>query len=491
MYLRKTLGLLQHHDAVTGTSNEKVTSDYINKLNDSLITIKSTLKQKLIHFLHQNANKTSLNLEEDLIICIERNCPGSVHNLDNNPIIFYIIYNPGLNNTYPIKLNFNFSNFEIKELNNIEEIEAEYDIICDKTHEKESSLCTAYILLKFERETLFKILVIKRTGKKNHIKGMSFPELYLLRETEYIIKNNPLITFNLNNNNSFNVFNNNTNTFTTFQLNHAYYYNQNFEIDVRSGAYIMSLNTVEPNLFDLDLSKCKIFKGKYLTEIQFYYKTSKIEVRFYNKLYPEMFEVESIINPDLNSNNYEFMLYIKTNINNLISPNSEFKKTEFWTDSNGMKMVRRIKDLIKGNIDEIDDDFSSNFYPVNSIFAIKDLSKKSRNILENIFDIQVANKTDSIFTIFNDRPQGMTSYDCGEILVDLHRTSNIDDRKGLQEGLEDQYTKYNYLHLNHWITVNSYETDYFKDQINNIPIVATLQIENNSSLHNDECKNNL
>ena len=93
----------------------------------------------------------------------------------------------------------------------------------------------------------------------------------------------------------------------------------------------------------------------------------------------------------------------------------------FYTDSNGLDMIKRVYNLkpeyepsLIGNM------ITANYYPINSAIYVQDFDGGER------------------MTILNDRSQGATSREKGEIEIMLHRRILIDDGRGVGEALDDK-----------------------------------------------------
>jgi hypothetical protein len=261
-----------------------------------------------------------------------------------------------------------------------------------------------------------------------------------------------------------------------------------------SGAYVISIP--EPfgvNPLDIIVEDSFIFEGDIVKEIHLRTKISTIKIRIYNSS-TNMFEVESVLDPNYIYNDFELMLLVQTNIDNSVLLDNK-NLTEFWTDSNSMKMVRRVKNHRFGwNISEFNqraDNFSSNLYPINSIFAIKNNTYKLREFSDTCSNFTFLNMNDSIVTVFNDRSQGSTSYKQGEILIGLTRFTSKDDDKGLVRGFSEYHSQYSFLHLTHIITYNTLETDIYKNQIHKKPLIFNLDLDSHFSTNViQECKIN-
>ncbi|XP_029840933.2 lysosomal alpha-mannosidase [Ixodes scapularis] len=91
----------------------------------------------------------------------------------------------------------------------------------------------------------------------------------------------------------------------------------------------------------------------------------------------------------------------------------------FYTDSNGRQTVRRVRNVQRPWTKNITEPTSSNYYPVVSWIYLK----------SDVHNLQM--------TVFPDRPQGGTSLHNGEIELMLHRRLQYDDSFGVEEPLNE------------------------------------------------------
>ena len=107
----------------------------------------------------------------------------------------------------------------------------------------------------------------------------------------------------------------------------------------------------------------------------------------------------------------------------------------FYTDSNGRQILQRVKDY-RPTWDFVSSEpVSQNYYPINSRIYIKDEYSKSQ------------------VTVLNDRSQGGTSMNDGQIEVMLHRRDLADDGFGVGEALNEpgQFGDGLIVRGKHWI----------------------------------------
>jgi len=305
----------------------------------------------------------------------------------------------------------------------------------------------------------------------------------------YTVYNDSIHEISFNLKDHFRIYNKLDDTNLTVKFQHCLISNDNSKDGMSSGVYIQSipepLNMIPLNYIVRDSF---IFEGDTVKEIHLRTKLSTIKIRIFNSS-SNMFEVESILDPNYLFTNFEFMLLIQTNLDNSVLLDNK-NSTEFWTDSNSMKMVRRIKDHrlgynITGFLNRTDN-ISSNFYPVNSIFSLKNNTDKIRSFEDSVSNYSFLNVNDSIVTIFTDRPQGFTSFNKGEILIDLTRFSYKDDERGLVRGFSEYQSRYSFSHLTHLISFNTLKTKSFIDQLQKKPFVFNLDLVTNSNVNKDQ-----
>jgi len=114
----------------------------------------------------------------------------------------------------------------------------------------------------------------------------------------------------------------------------------------------------------------------------------------------------------------------------------------FYTDANGREILRRERDKQPTWPYKVNEPVAGNYYPVNSRFILKD-------------------DDDLGFVLLNDRSQGGTSMNDGEIEIMLHRRLLDDDAFGVGEALDE--TAYGndtglVVRGKHWILFGGGET---------------------------------
>ncbi|KAK4872843.1 hypothetical protein RN001_014872 [Aquatica leii] len=177
-----------------------------------------------------------------------------------------------------------------------------------------------------------------------------------------------------------------------------------------SGAYIFRPNGTEAVLVSEKVTN-KVFKGDLITEIHQVFNDwlSQI-VRIYNL--ESLIEFDWLIGP-IPKEKVNGIEVITKYITNLKS------ESTFYTDSNGREMLKRVRNFRPTWNLNLTEKIASNYYPVTSKILIRDPHE----------DLEVA--------ILNDRAQGGTSLKDGEIELMLHRNCLNDDAFGVGEPLDE------------------------------------------------------
>ena len=447
----KSISIAQHHDAITGTERDEVSDNYFKNINDKFLPLKNLLSSI---FLYEGQKIEDIKLCRKKIIYDEECNNIIISTLDRNQT----------------SSEFSLINYKLVDLNMLVEIKMDLDTKIDKIlyNEKEIKYeiscynelieCTISFNFIFKKTQLkydFKIIQLEekkdvklnKTEKTDPIKIESNikPNDKELREENIFEfkKNKNSLKFDRSNNK---ITIETESTKIDLEIFHAFYKYYLFKdsYENRNGAYLFASNSndyekaefVNSEILSIkdNLNKNKI--SHIVISIRF--TTSLIKIKF-NTDNLELFELENIILPfetqtSISSNN--LILVINSNINNL-----EKDKVVFYTDSNGLRKMKRKFDF-RDNfnfIDAIKNEKSfieRNFYPMTSYATINDLSNK--------------------LVVFGDRSQGVTSHKKGELIFMISRFSFNDDRKGLSRGLYEAKSNDSYgFKTNHFISFNS------------------------------------
>ena len=238
-----------------------------------------------------------------------------------------------------------------------------------------------------------------------------------------------------------------------------------------AGAYVMRLETGQAIDFKEEMKISGFYyETKFFTRILICYNENSIVssltfFKEYNKN-PEFFvvDVNSFINDKIE---IDFSSEGGREIVFCVKLEGLDNKGEFFTDSNGLFPIKRQR-THENKSDSLD--IPNNFYPVVSEISINDENSRNNKLSNNSIKI------------FNDRPQGGTSYRDGEIEMLIARYINTDDSLGLKENITFQEK----LYLNHKIVFQSYNESSKNEEIskisqmNNFEYLIFLNKENNS-----------
>ena len=211
--------------------------------------------------------------------------------------------------------------------------------------------------------------------------------------------------------------------FQTFAWYHA---SKGDLFEPASGAYCFRPQEQTPN--QIKPTHSETFYGKLVTETRWNFTESWISVVHRKMEGKPYIESEWIVGPIPVHD--EIAKEIITQYNTHI-----LNQDTFYTDSNGRQILQRVKDY-RPTWDFVSSEpVSQNYYPINSRIYIRDEYSNSQ------------------VTIVNDRSQGGTSMNDGQIEVMLHRRDLADDGFGVGEALNEpgQFGDGLIVRGKHWI----------------------------------------
>jgi hypothetical protein len=222
------------------------------------------------------------------------------------------------------------------------------------------------------------------------------------------------------------------------------------------GAYVFTPSELYPNEVNIDLNLSYFFKGDISTSIILRNENTSFSIiTFFNN--KNFFKIDTIL--DKVSSEYlkkNYLMLIKTNINNIETINSNFTTNYFFTDSNGLYMMKRYKNYSTKFEYTHNETVSNNFFPVTTCASIKDEDMK--------------------LNLFVDRPQSIGCLRTGEIIVILNRQSTGDDFKGLGEKLYENESLSTFFKISHILSFgidseNSISKDFIYNYFHNTPFL--------------------
>ncbi len=458
--LREKHALCQHHDAVAGTAKEYVSEDYElmlnNSINDGRELIGDTLRQ-MQNDIRQAEIKVCISGPVSNVDC--RNVTPTMSNGSEPDRRMISIVNPGLEGLYPVSLSFSKVDGVVVRESDGKVIVSDLWCIDMDGDFKDVHNCTLRFYYEFSKAKSVTTIALEFNGDNlNKIKPEKLEQNNGL--VELISTGDMKLTFNpedlsltqtdLNKNN-----NNNNNNDYKYTIRHAYYnsYNgHNSKLRPNNsnsdGAYILSTVEEYPQELKVDYNKSYKFSGKLGSILLIRFETSYLVI--YADTKPYFIDIESIfdpIKPTEKSNGKNLLLIIDSDIdNNVLLPDGN-TQPEFWTDSNGMKLMRRFKDFRQGWKYTISDKVAGNFFPSNSMVSMRERIGYSYS--ENDYDDM--NQDDRIITVFNDRPQSAGVMSKGQLMYLVHRWSENDDGRGVGQPIYEKSSADIYFRTRHAI----------------------------------------
>ena len=425
--LREVVGLTQHHDAITGTCMQYVSTDYINRLKNTI----TQAENDFIKTFEMNNNIKIGRICYNNFIVDEKDCLSEFEIFDKSKDKEIIIglYNPKFSNISSTGVNKLLINIELLDSQyeyKIEENKSDFFCIDNKSIEntqlyKYKNKCFLYFFYEFKEEEELAIVTLKKSSEKitkkyyNKFHKENEKKIILLKDhvnIKSLIFTPKTFEFDLqylNEDDKINKIN-----FTYYDG--MYYVNAGDCID---GAYIFSPYNKYPDEISIDYNNSFYYKGG--LGVTFVTRNVMASFTIFTIFYDPFFVKVEHIFDSLESSyflkrfSFGYSFTLKTNINNLDKDN----KPIFYTDANGLEVLKRT--INKFEYEENGNPSTGgNFYPVTSSISIQD-ENNSKN----------KNKV----TMFIDRPQGGTGFLPGSLILILQRMSYGNDNKGLVENM--------------------------------------------------------
>ena len=410
--LRRALGVLQHHDAITGTEKQAVAYDYAFRISNASKECEMIVSRSLARLM----SKT--HAAPDINFCFLRNvsiCPFTDHSVS----FVAIVYNPlGRQNTWPIWLPISSDKATVYGPD-AELVKSDVLPVDERTVSVRGNRGNAGYNLVFQATapalgfSTYFVHTNQTNGKKN--RDVYFEPAQVQDDTFSIENKNIRLTFSNATGLLVSVENlvHNVSIAVNQQLR---WYNasagNNVNSTQASGAYIFRPNSSET--YDIAPGgkvTYKVVQTDTVKEVQQTFANWATQViRLYdNSSYAEF---QYTVGP------IPFKDGLGKEIISIFSSDLKTLGT-FYTDANGREMQKRIRnhrDTFKINLTE---PVSSSYYPVNSRIAIVDDMK----------GIQLS--------VLTDRSQGGSSLQDGAVELMVHRRLLYDDHFGVGEALNE------------------------------------------------------
>ncbi|ENN70995.1 hypothetical protein D910_06863 [Dendroctonus ponderosae] len=395
--LREAMGVMQHHDAITGTEKENVANDYEKQLHSAIRKCDNLTTTALANLI----NKDHPTFEHCLLANISQ-CEFS----ESSERFVVTVYNPLSRyvNKY-VRVPVWGKSYQVQEPSGGGQT-VQIIPIHPKILKIPGRTSNATLELVFQARNVpplgFKSFYVQRaegddvTALDNGTFCIHYDNVGLdVDPTAGIVgkihfENNVTVDIN-----------------QTFQ-----YYAGSVDKAKPSGAYIFRRDPEIPleNVADFVQSN-KLYPGRLVTELQQVYNDMVSQtVRLYHD--EKFVEFDWIVGslPNFKLNGREVITKYSTQLDS---------NGTFYTDSNGREMLKRVRDFRPTWKVDLKEPEPGNYYPVTSKITLQDPRK----------NIQ--------FSVLTDRAEGGTSLEDGQIELMLHRSTQADDNKGVEEKLFD------------------------------------------------------
>jgi hypothetical protein len=420
-------------------------------------------------------------------------CQDLIIKLNENRSVVLLFAN-NRNGRFPVSLRTNERNLIVYD-ESMEPIEN--DIICEDSNNTHD--CIVHFEQDFSSRNIFNVVILEKSLAPSCITPSILNEktLYLIKDNEFIV------TYD---DGMLHIYLPEFNQIYNITLSHSTYIGKEEgktslirPSDANpDGAYVFAPLTVYPDKDILDLQKSLFWNGTTVKQLSLSFQNSTMFLKFYRSMNYTI-EIESVFFP-MNITNTSLVpqglnkvLHLQSNVDNSVvvknislSKGPSFRgkfdtdlisisQPEFWTDSNGMKMMRRYKDFRGGWDYYVTDPVSANFYPINYAISIREKSKF--DYFEN--DYFSVREDDSMITMFTERSQSGGVMKQGEMMLLMNRFSKSDDWKGLEENLYEKISLNSRFRMRNWVTLSThFNKRQIYDHIHNRPTIFSFSLLN-------------
>ncbi|CAD8152744.1 unnamed protein product [Paramecium pentaurelia] len=381
-----TLGVSQHHDAVTGTSKEHVTKDYVKMLHRDLTKMNKEFHRLMKIVIQKDLNEKNIDeLYQYTYNSTSSECVEIYENLQNNKTILLTIVDTKINENDQDIIKIKVPKLPLNIID-IQNKLVQGDVICSNSKDEQD--CTLYFNYNIKKGVQYYKI---KQGNNNQESSAKI----ITSETFTNITANTKIQLDDG---------------PEFQLQYKYYIASTDNVQP-SGAYIFRPQG-GAQVYG-SIQNVKVFNGTILTELNIERSNVNTWIRKY-KILNSQYEVETFIDSiqkEQNKGKEVIVIFKSDNIKN---------QKVFYTDSNGMDLQQRKIGYRETWSLQTNEFVAENYYPINGIIQIKDHA--SHNVM----------------AVINDRSQGGSSFNDGEIEIMIHRRMYQDDRRGVAEALNEE-----------------------------------------------------
>ncbi|CAG4948764.1 unnamed protein product [Parnassius apollo] len=386
--LRHAVSLLLHHDAITGTSQQHVTQDFIKTVTEAIDSCSKKVSQYLSALTPTWGGSRRSKNNQQFIICHQLNM-SQCRFSESQDTMLLLVYNPSSVKTYyHVRLPAIAMHYSIRDYND-EEVEYQLLPLPAAVINLPGRSSAAIQELYFEAENIppigYTAYYIAPIRDPLYLKVTIDKDSGLLESIQHVDGVKILISQNF------------------------YFYSQTQQ-PLQSGAYSFRPSNNRPTPIT-DKVLYHAVRGSLVKEIRQRFSDWATQViRLYRG--EEFIELEWIIGPVPVGNDLgkEVVSILKTNISN---------GGEFYTDANARQMMKRTC-WNETSSHQQKKPVAACYYPVTSRICTRSVNASVE------------------LCVLTDRTQGGTSYNEGEIELMLHRRLLTDDGFGLEETLNEE-----------------------------------------------------
>ncbi|KAF9622794.1 hypothetical protein IFM89_034029 [Coptis chinensis] len=424
--LGDALGIAQHHDAVTGTSPQHTTDDYLKRLALGASEAEAVINSALSCLTNSSSNKDCAVPAAKFRQCLLMNityCPPTEEAISEGKSLVVVVYNSlGWIRTDIVRIPVSDANLAVHDSKG-QKIQIQYVGIDNATSDLRSYYTKAYLGTLPKQDPKYWLLFqasvpplgwstyfVSKGGrrgryKSQYLSAMAAPQT----ETVEVGPGDLKMYFSSTSGQVKRMRNLKAGVDIPIQQSYLWYGSSSGGMDSKaSGAYIFRPNGAPPVPVSR-LVPLKIIQGPLVDEVHQQFSTWIYQViRLYKD--KEHAEVEFTIGPVPLEDGIGKEVITRLTAN-MVTENT------FYTDSNGRDFLKRVRDYREDWSLSVNEPVAGNYYPLNlGIFAS---DKKFE------------------FSLLVDRATGGASIKDGELELMLHRRMIYDDSRGVVGSLDE------------------------------------------------------
>ena len=414
--LSRALGVVQHHDGVSGTERQHVANDYAKRLSIGTDKCESILKSSFSTLVNKNSNKNYGNNTVGIVYCSLLNITECLP-IEGAHYFSVIIYNPlGQPVNTWLRIPVTLSGYTVFELSTSKYIDSEAVTIYDETKAipGRKSSATSMVLFQASLPPLGFNTYVLTTKSKSQLKKLV--KTKTVESTDNIVFKNEFLNVHFDSNgNLMQIDNVDTGVSSMISQEYCYYKSMpgnNSQPEFQaSGAYIFR---PDGDPICMGVQKFIVNQGKHYSEIhQIFNEWISQTIRLFEGSRSPSFDW--LIGPiDVND---QVGKEVITRFNTDLA-----SKSTFYTDANGREILTRVRDFRPTWKLNQTEPVSGNYFPINSRIFIRD---------------ETGDENGRQLTLCTDRSQGGSSVTDGSIEIMLHRRLLHDDSLGVSEPLNE------------------------------------------------------